>query len=171
MARPPSAHLRPARRSGCLAALLLAGASACAHGAGSRGAAENAEVRAAITAANAEFAAALVRGDARAMAAMFTEDGQLVPAAQKGFVSGRKEIEAYQARRVEARRYLEVVITTVELGVSGDLAWETGTNRVTLQQGQGAPVTITGRYLAVWKREADGRWRIRADLPVTDPLP
>lgn len=142
--------------------------SACAHWPGGRGTAD-ADVRAAIAAANTEFARALVAGDARAMAAVFTEDGEVVPAMQAGFVSGRSAVEAYYAGRLEKRRYLDVVITTVHLGRSGDLAWETGTSSVTLQQGESAPVTVTGRHLAVWKREPDGRWRIRAEVPIADP--
>jgi uncharacterized protein (TIGR02246 family) len=155
------------RCSQVVAALTLV--SGCAHSAGSRREAETAEVRAAIAEANTEFAQALLRGDARGMAAVFTEDGEIIPSTQPGFVSGRAEIEAYQANRLQALRYLDVAITTLDLGVSGDLAWETGTNRVTIKQGESPPVTVTGRYLAVWKREPDGRWRIRADLPVTDP--
>jgi ketosteroid isomerase-like protein len=105
------------------------------------------------------------------MAAVFTDDGEVIPAMQPGFVSGRTEIEAYNASRLKASRYLDVVITTVHIGVSGDLAWETGTSRVTMQHGKSAPVTVTGRYLAVWKRDPEGRWRIRADLPIGDPAP
>jgi uncharacterized protein (TIGR02246 family) len=161
--------MRSATRS--LTVMVALAAGACAHGPGARGAALEAEVREAVAAGNAQFARAAVAGDARAMAAVFTADGEVIPAAQRGFVSGQAEIEAYNARRLEARRYLDVVITTVQLGVSGDLAWESGTNRVTVQQGASAPVTVTGRYLAVWKREPDGRWRIRADLPVGDPTP
>jgi uncharacterized protein (TIGR02246 family) len=169
MVREPGVRRRRARSVLLVLASSIV-ASACAHGAGARGAAE-AEARAAIADGNAEFARALVAGDARAMAAVFAEDGEVIPSLQRGFVSGRAEIEAYNARRLGARRYLDVVLTTVHLGVSGDVAWETGTSRVTLQQGEGAPVTLTGRYLAVWKREADGRWRIRADLPIPDPAP
>jgi uncharacterized protein (TIGR02246 family) len=165
--RIPSAR---STRSSLLVVAVSIAASACAHWPGARSASD-ADVRAAIAAANAEFARALVAGDARAMAAVFTDDGEIIPAMQRGFVSGRAEIEAYNARRLEASRYLDAVITTVQLEVSGDLAWETGTSRVTIQQGKSAPVTVTGRYLAVWKREPDGRWRIRADLPIADPAP
>lgn len=129
-----------------------------------------APIRTAISAANAEFAQALLRGDAKGMAAVFAEDGEIIPTQQRGLVTGRAAIEAYQARRLEARRYLDVEITTVQLGVSGDVAWETGTSRATIQQGQGAPIAVTGRYLAVWKRAADGAWRIRVNLSVPDPF-
>ncbi|ACL65006.1 conserved hypothetical protein [Anaeromyxobacter dehalogenans 2CP-1] len=154
-------------------ALLVAaalGASACAHSPGGR-AEPDAELRAAIAAANDAFVRALVAGDARAMAAVFTEDALVIPAMQRGFVSGRGELEAYDARRVRALRYLEATITTVQLEVSGDLAWEAGTNRLLVQQGDRAPMTVTGRYLAVWRRGKDGRWRIRAELPIPDPIP
>ncbi len=168
MARP---HRSPPARSARRALLLAAwiGLGGCAHWRG--GQARTDEVRDAIAAANAEFARALVAGDARATAAVFTEDGQVISAARQGFVSGRAEIEAFNASRLEGRHYLEAVITTVGLGVDGDLAWETGTSRVTMQQGESPPVTVTGRYLAVWQRGPDGRWRIRADLPIADPPP
>ncbi|GAO01187.1 DUF4440 domain-containing protein [Anaeromyxobacter sp. PSR-1] len=154
-------------------ALLVAAAlasGACAHGSFGRADPE-AELRTAIGAANDAFIRALVAGDARGMAAVFTEDALVIPAMQRGFVSGRAELEAYDARRLGSLRYLEATITTVQLEVSGDLAWEAGTNRLVVQQGNGAPMTVTGRYLAVWRRGKDGRWRIRAELPVPDPLP
>ncbi|HET7753594.1 MAG TPA: nuclear transport factor 2 family protein [Anaeromyxobacteraceae bacterium] len=168
MSRDRSIRTRLTRCSWIVLAASLV--SACAHQAGARGPREPAEVRAAIAEANAGLARALVRGDARAIAEVFTEDGEIVPPMQGGFVSGRPAIEAYQAKRLQARRYLDAVITTAQLGVSGDLAWETGTNKVTLQQGESAPVTVTGRYLTVWRRDPDGRWRIRAEVPVTDPV-
>ena len=62
---------------------------------------------------------------------------------------------------------------TPALGVppSGDLAYERGTNRITRQQGSATPVTSTGRYLTVWRRQSDGRWLIQADMVVADPAP
>jgi uncharacterized protein (TIGR02246 family) len=158
------------RRERCAVVAAAIALCACAHGAGARVGRE-AEVRAAIAAANAEFARALVAGDARAMAAVFEADGELVPPGRQGFVTGRDAIEAYEASLLAGRRYLDAALATVRLGVSGDLAWELGTSRVTIQQGELAPIELTGRYLAVWRRGADGRWRIRVDLPVGDPPP
>jgi uncharacterized protein (TIGR02246 family) len=166
MARHRTLRMRPTGYPLLLVVSIVA--SACAHRS-SAGGTSDADVRAAIAAVNAEFARALVAGDARAMAAVFTEDGEVIPTMQRGFVSGRTEIEAYNARRLTTSRYLDVVMTTLHLEVSGDLAWETGTSRVTMLHGKSAPVTVSGRYLAVWKRDPDGRWRIRADLTISDP--
>jgi uncharacterized protein (TIGR02246 family) len=131
--------------------------------------AEAADARTAIEATNARFAAALMKGDAAAIAGLFAEDGQVIPPAAKGFVSGRAALERYYADRLKTARFLEVVIHTAAVEVSGDLAWETGTNRVVAQTGSAPPVTRTGRYLVVWKRGADGRWRYRLDVVVPDP--
>jgi uncharacterized protein (TIGR02246 family) len=163
----------PTPAAGC--ALLLVAATlvgGCAHATVAPPAGgDQTGVLAEIAAANAEYARALERGDAPGMAALFTEDGEVIPATQRGAVSGRAAIEAYHASRIAGRRYADVAITTSELGVSGDLAWESGTTQLTVRQGEGAPVTLTGRYLAVWKRDVDRRWRIRVELPVPDPVP
>jgi uncharacterized protein (TIGR02246 family) len=148
--------------------LLLITSLACAHAPTARPG-EQAEVRAAIEATNGRFAAALKGGDAAALASLFTEDGEAIPAAVKGFVRGRAALQDYYAGRLRAARFLEVDITTLAVEVSGDLAWETGTNRVVVQSGDAPPVTRTGRYLVAWKRGADGRWRYRVDAIVPDP--
>jgi uncharacterized protein (TIGR02246 family) len=147
---------------------LLTIAIACAH-APTAHTADPSDVRAAIEATNARFAAALKSGDAPALAALFADDGEVISAAATGFVRGRAAVEAYYAARVKAARFLEVEIRTAAVEVSGDLAWETGTNRVVLQAGDAAPATRTGRYLVAWRRGADGRWRYRVDAIVPDP--
>jgi uncharacterized protein (TIGR02246 family) len=127
------------------------------------------EVRTAIEATNAKFAAALMKGDAAALADLFTEDGEVIPATARGFVSGRAALEAFYAGRLRVARFLEVTITTVAVEVSGDLAWETGSNRLVVQAGDAPPATRTGRYLVAWKRGPDGRWRYRVDAVIPDP--
>ncbi len=126
-------------------------------------------MRAAIEATNAQFAAAMMKADAAAIATLFTEDGEVIPPTAKGFITGRTALEGYYAARFKAARFLEVAITTVAVEVSGDMAWETGTNRVVVQVGDGTPTTRTGRYLVAWKRGGDGRWRYRVDAVIPDP--
>lgn len=153
--------------------LAFAGA-ACVHtGHGTPERQDPDAVRAAIEGNLVQFSAAMKRADAGAIASMFTEDGQYVVAATKGFTTGRTAIEELFAARFKAAKVLDVTITTVSVSVQveGDMAYETGTNRVTFQAGDAPPVTRTGRYLTVWKRQQDGVWRIRVDAIIPDPSP
>jgi uncharacterized protein (TIGR02246 family) len=140
----------------------------CAH-ATVAGPADAAPVRAAIEVAYAGFVSALTRGDADALAAYFTEDAVLAYPGMKGFVTGRVAIRDYWAARFQSVRFLEAAIVPAEVRVDGDLAWETGTNRLVVKSGDTAPATRTARYLVAWKRGADGRWLIQADAVVPDP--
>jgi len=57
---------------------------------------------------------------------------------------------------------------------SGDLAWTTGSFRIEGRGGGGAPEVTEGRYLSVWSRGRDGRWRAELDCayrPATELEP
>ena len=155
----------PFRIAGLVA---LLGVLGCAH-APPRDASGTTEVRAAIERVYAEFSAAMVRGDAAAVAALFTADGEVLPATASGFITGTAALQAWYAGRMKAVRFLVVELKPIALEVSGDLAWETGTNRVVTQAGDAPPVTRTGKYLVAWRRGPDGLWRMRADAVILDP--
>jgi uncharacterized protein (TIGR02246 family) len=141
----------------------------CAHEQTPTGGGDASTVRASIEQNEAQFAQALKRNDASALAAFFLGDGQVIRGWQKGNVQGRAAIQAYYAKRFETARFLDAVITTTSVGTSGDLAYETGSNRITRQTGDAVPVTTTGRYLTIWHHEADGQWRIQVDMVILDP--
>jgi ketosteroid isomerase-like protein len=66
--------------------------------------------------------------------------------------------------------------TKVEVAKSGDLACLTGTYEVTMNDASGKPVNDHGKYLAVFEKQADGKWKCGADiwnsdLPATAPAP
>jgi ketosteroid isomerase-like protein len=52
----------------------------------------------------------------------------------------------------------------VEVARSGDLAFSSGTYEVTLNDPTGTPVKDRGKYLEVWKKQADGIWKCVADM-------
>lgn len=162
----------PSLRSVAVSLILALSGAACAHpGHGTPERHDPAAVRAAIEGTLAQFSAAMKRADARAIASMFAEDGEYIVAATKGFTTGRAAIEDLFAARFKAARFIDVAIATVSVQVEGDTAYETGTNRLTVQAGDAPPVTRTGRYLTVWRRQPDGVWRIRVDAIVPDPSP
>lgn len=61
--------------------------------------------------------------------------------------------------------------TTVEVAKSGDLGYTTGPYEITETDANGKPMTDKGKYLAVWKKQADGNWKCVADMFNTDLPP
>ena len=62
----------------------------------------------------------------------------------------------------------------VQLARSGETAWVNGTYKLTMNDPSGKPVEDHGKYLEVWEKQADGKWKCRADmwntdLPVSEP--
>jgi len=62
--------------------------------------------------------------------------------------------------------------TKAEVARSGDLAYLTGTYELTENDASGKPVNDRGKYVEVWKKQADGKWKAMADIFNSDlPLP
>jgi uncharacterized protein (TIGR02246 family) len=55
-------------------------------------------------------------------------------------------------------------IVKVEVSRSGDLAWGHGTYTRTMNDAKGKPVTDKGKYVIVYKKQPDGKWKIVADI-------
>jgi ketosteroid isomerase-like protein len=56
--------------------------------------------------------------------------------------------------------------TTAHAGVSksGDLGYTAGTYQESYRGPDGNPVTVKGKYLCVWARQADGGWKATNDM-------
>jgi ketosteroid isomerase-like protein len=54
--------------------------------------------------------------------------------------------------------------TKVEVAQSGDIAYSSGTYELTMNDAGGKPVPDRGKYLVVWKKQADGKWKCGADI-------
>ena len=61
--------------------------------------------------------------------------------------------------------------TKVDVARSGDLAYVTGTYEMNETDATGKPKTDKGKYLEVWKKQADGSWKCVADMFNTDLPP
>lgn len=61
---------------------------------------------------------------------------------------------------------------TTKVEVSGDLAYVTGNYEFNDNDGGGKPITDKGKYVEVWKKQADGSWKCVADMFSSDmPVP
>lgn len=56
------------------------------------------------------------------------------------------------------------VPSRVEVARSADIAWSTGTYTMTSNVPGNATTTDHGKYVAVWKKQGDGSWKVEADI-------
>lgn len=57
--------------------------------------------------------------------------------------------------------------TKITVAASKDVAWELGTFELKLNDAQGKPAIVPGKYVVTWTK-ADGTWRVSADAFNTD---
>lgn len=62
--------------------------------------------------------------------------------------------------------------TKVDAAHSGDLAYSTGTYDMSFNDPTGKPITDRGKYATVWRKQADGTWKVVVDVFNSDlPAP
>jgi ketosteroid isomerase-like protein len=59
----------------------------------------------------------------------------------------------------------------VEVAQSGDIGYTSGTYEVIMTDPTGTPVKDRGKYLEVWKKQADGTWKCVSDMWNSDLPP
>lgn len=123
----------------------------------------SADARKAIDANNRKWSAALAKGDAKGIAALYAEDAVILPP-HSAQVKGRAGIETTFAEFIKGG-VKSLDLTTTELEVRSDLAFETGTWTLTLQPEGKEPVkdADSGKYLVVWKKSGSG-WQYFRDI-------
>ncbi len=155
------------RRSLPLCAVLLAVCAVPAHAKGPRmprAADDSATVRRAIDAGNAQFIQGWVKGDARLFAECFAADGAQL-AANGRINYGRDAIRDRMHQVFEKVRMQDGAITTTNVFILGDTAYETGKWRFTfVSEGKAEP--DSGRFVEVWRRQKPGVWKMWRDIGV-----
>lgn len=120
-----------------------------------------AQARKGIAEASRAFSEAYVSNDTDALKNLYSEDALLLPPGSD--VRGRDAAGQY-FRWGPRYRQLAHSMTSSELMIRGDIAVDVGTWHSTNQRGEDPPATASGRYLVVWVRHSDGRWRMQYDM-------
>jgi uncharacterized protein (TIGR02246 family) len=126
---------------------------------------------AAIRAQTTSWEKAYNSGDAKGVAAQYAEDALLLPPGASG-VKGRPAILAFFTKDIAGSKAAGVVFVIdgkTDVGVSGNMAWESGTYKVMVK----GAVVETGKFLSV-SRKKDGKWLYirdtwNADAPIAAP--
>ena len=142
---------------------LVASMAGFAHAASAASADE-----AAIRAQTTSWVKAYNGGDAKAVAALYAEDALLLPPGAPG-VNGRAAILAFFTKDIagsKAAGAVFVVDLKTDVGVSGNMAWESGNYKVTAN----GAVVENGKFLSV-SRKKGGKWLYIRDTWNADPPP
>ena len=112
-----------------------------------------------------------VVGDASASVALFTDDGVLMPPNEPAVIGKEAMLSYNQAFWGQFTE--ELTLSPEEVEVAGDWAFARGTAAVTYTpKAGGQPTEDTGKWLQIWRRGADGSWKLAHDIWNSDqPLP
>ena len=126
-----------------------------------------AAVQRAIDAGNAQWRTAFKAQDAELLANIFIADGALLRL-NGDVVRGREAIRERMGGAMQRLGPCDVTVTTLNTWVIGDTAHEYGAYTYTWRGDDGQPAHDSGHYVVVWKRQADGSYRIATDLGLPD---
>jgi uncharacterized protein (TIGR02246 family) len=122
------------------------------------------EVHAAIAAIDKKFIEDVNRGDAAAGAAAYIDDAIVMPPNHSP-LEGKQAIEKYLAEIGSRLQASNFQLSILEVDVQGDTTIVRGTysNSFTIP-GTDDPMEDQGKTLNVWKRQADGSWKLHRDI-------
>jgi uncharacterized protein (TIGR02246 family) len=124
-----------------------------------------AEVRRAIDKGNAQWSEGWKKGDAAMVAAIFAADGVQLAGSGKIIKGPQQIMERQKAAMQGADPGVKVTVTTVNVWLDGDTAYETGKYKYEYTE-KGKPGTDEGRYVTIWKHQKDGSWKLSMDMGV-----
>jgi uncharacterized protein (TIGR02246 family) len=154
--------------SGVSAFLALSVSGHGSHAAAATASSTHAADEAAIRAASGTLAPAVEAKDLDKAVSLYVDDAVLfVPKAPAAV--GRAAIrQAWQGLLAVPGVKLTIHITAVDVARSGDIAVERGTFQVVVADKEGKPSSETGQLVIVWKKQANGSWKIVADTNADD---
>ena len=124
---------------------------------------DQAEAHAALRGLDEAFVRNANRKDAAALVAEFyAEDAVLLPPNAPMIVGG-EAIRGFWQTVLDAG-VSDVTLETTRLGASGDLAYGVGRYTLTAPLAEGGRAEDDGKYLVVFRRQADGAWKAIADM-------
>ena len=122
----------------------------------------------AIRAAEAELVKAVAALDAAKAASFYTDDViGMEPDAP--VVQGKENKQRIFETMIKEKAEVSWKPVKVEVARSGDLAYSWGTGKVSTRDKKGKVTETTGKYVSVWKKQADGGWKIAIDTMIPDP--
>jgi uncharacterized protein (TIGR02246 family) len=116
---------------------------------------------------DAEWVKTVAGKDAQKSSSYYAEDGVLM-APGATLATGKEEVQKTWAGMLATPGFaLTFAPAKVTVSRSGDLAYEVGDYEMTLNDKKGKPQTVKAKYVVVWGKQADGKWKALVDAPTT----
>src|ERR1035437_8289057 len=116
----------------------------------------------------ARFAKDVLERGGAAFADWFAEDGV---ALGNGAAPNIGKVAIAKSANWDPKVYqLTWTPTDAVMGPSGDMGYTWGHFEGHSKDATGSPVTVTGRYITVWKKQADGQWKVSLDAGANEPV-
>jgi ketosteroid isomerase-like protein len=95
----------------------------------------------------------------------FVADDAMVFPSNAPMVSGKEAIRKWVTELTASPGFaVEWKPSKAEAAGSSDLGYSIGTYEMTVNDAKGKPMTDRGKYVTVWKKQADGTWKVAADI-------
>ena len=119
----------------------------------------------AVKNADAQWSKAAAAHDLTTLLSLYADDAVSLPANEE-LLTNHPDIQKSWIALLAPGVSLSWTPMYVESAKSGDLAYILGsyTMNTKAAKGKGKPVADRGKYLAVWKKQADGSWKVEADM-------
>ncbi len=125
----------------------------------------------AIRAADAAWSKAAEAKQPDAFVGFYSPDAMVLPA-NMPLTSGKEAITKMITGFMTMPGFsLKFETAKVEVARSGDIAWTQGSYDMTANDAKGKPVNEHGKFLEVWKKQADGSWKCAVDSFNADEPP
>jgi ketosteroid isomerase-like protein len=121
---------------------------------------------------DAQWSAAAGAKDLGKTVSFYSDDALVMPPNASAAVTKEAIRKSWQDLLASPGFVISWKTTKVEVAKSGDLACLSGTYEVTMNDPSGKPINDRGKYVEVWERQTDGKWKCgtdiwNSDLPAT----
>ena len=124
----------------------------------------------AVRKADADWNTAIGSKDVDAFVSFFAADGVLMMPNMPA-MNGADAIRAGISPMMPAMS-VSWTATNADVAASGDLAYTTGTYQASMTMPDGTTHPDNGKYATIWKKQADGSWKVVVDIFNSDvPMP
>jgi ketosteroid isomerase-like protein len=116
----------------------------------------------AVKAADAQWSKSAQARDLAGVLSYYSSDAVVLPANQEMLMNKGDITKAWTAM-LDPGNTISWTSMYTEASKSGEMVYDVGSYTMVTQVKKGKPVTDHGKYLAVWKKQADGSWKAVAD--------